>query len=74
MKRREAPLIKVPLVIPRNKAFALAASGSRYITNFDADSAWQAAPQVIGTFRRQTGLDIFGDYYQKCMIVSITIT
>jgi len=43
MKRREAPLIKVPLVIPRKKAFPLVAAGSHHITNFDAASAWQAA-------------------------------
>jgi len=44
----KTPLIKVPLVIPRRKALALFAAGSRYITNFDADSAWQAAPAVGG--------------------------
>ena len=43
MKRRETPLIKVPLMIPRRKALALVAAGSHYSTNFDADSARQAA-------------------------------
>jgi hypothetical protein len=45
MKRRETPLTKVPLVIPRKKAFPLVAAGSHHITNFDAASAWQAARQ-----------------------------
>jgi hypothetical protein len=31
-------------VIPRRQALALVAAGSRYITNFDAASARQAAP------------------------------
>jgi hypothetical protein len=35
--------VKVPLVIPRKKQASAVAAGSRYITNFDADSAWQAA-------------------------------
>jgi hypothetical protein len=34
----------VPLVIPRNKALAVAAAGSHYLTNFDAASARHAAP------------------------------
>jgi hypothetical protein len=54
MKRREAQLIKlqsirVPLVIPRKKAFPLVAAGSHYSTNFDADSAWHAARRSDAT-------------------------
>jgi len=44
-------LTKVPLVIPRTKAFPLVAAGSHHITNFDAASAWQAARRSDATPR-----------------------
>ncbi|MFZ1011364.1 MAG: hypothetical protein WAN65_31290 [Candidatus Sulfotelmatobacter sp.] len=48
MKRREAPLVKVPLVIPRQKALASTAAGSHHLINFDADSAEDAAQPSAG--------------------------
>jgi len=46
-------------VIPRRQALALVAAGSHYITNFDADSAWQAAS-------RPEPFDKFGLFFLAC--------